>query len=72
MVEHKCFYHTPGAPRTVILRPNKDDPLISSKDQKIFRSGVGMLLYLVKHSRPDIANEVRELSKVADGATTSH
>jgi hypothetical protein len=29
---------------------------------------VGMLLYLVKHSRPDISNSVRELSKVADGA----
>jgi hypothetical protein len=28
-----------------------------------------MLLYLVKHSRPDIANVVRELSKVMDGAT---
>ena len=28
-----------------------------------------MLLYLVKHSRPDIANPVRELSKVLDGAT---
>jgi len=26
-----------------------------------------MLLYLVKHSRPDIANYVRELSKVLDG-----
>ena len=31
-----------------------------------------MLLYLVKHSRPDIANAVRELSKVADGATEAH
>ena len=31
-----------------------------------------MLLYLVKHSRPDIANSVRELSKVADGATPGH
>ena len=28
-----------------------------------------MLLYLVKHSRPDIANAVRELSKVLDGAS---
>ena len=28
-----------------------------------------MLLYLVKHSRPDIANATRELSKVMDGAT---
>ena len=32
-------------------------------------SGVGMLLWLVKHSWPDIANCVRELSKVLDGTT---
>ena len=31
-----------------------------------------MLLYLIKHSRPDISNAVRELSKVADGATNAH
>jgi hypothetical protein len=31
-----------------------------------------MLLYLVKHSRPDIANSVRELSKVADDLTSAH
>jgi hypothetical protein len=34
--------------------------------------GVGMLLYLVKNSRPDISNSVRELSKVADGANEAH
>jgi hypothetical protein len=28
-----------------------------------------MLLYLVKHLRPDMANVVRELSKMMDGAT---
>ena len=33
------------------------------------RSGTGMLLYLVKHSRPDISNGVRELTKCMDGAT---
>jgi hypothetical protein len=31
-----------------------------------------MLLWLVKHSRPDINNAVRELSKEADGATEVH
>jgi hypothetical protein len=31
-----------------------------------------MHLYLVKHSRPDISNAVRELSKVADGAIRGH
>ena len=30
--------------------------------------GVGMLLFLVKHSQPDIANCTHELSKVLDGA----
>ena len=33
----------------------------------LYRSGVGMLLYLVKHTRPDIANGVRELSKALIG-----
>ena len=47
-----------------------DENLILSKEaHKEFRSGVGMLLWLVKHSRPDIANSVRELSKVLDGPT---
>jgi hypothetical protein len=55
-----------------IVCPKEGDPLISSKQQKLLRSGVGMLLYLVKHSRPDISNAVRELFKVANGATEAH
>ena len=31
-----------------------------------------MMMYLVKHSRPDLANPVRELSKVMDGARMIH
>ena len=30
------------------------------------------LLYLTKHSRPDITNPVRELSKSMDGASMAH
>ena len=48
------------------------EKLISDTEQKRYRSGVGMLLYLVKYSRPDISNAVRELSKVNDGATKGH
>jgi len=72
LIKTERVFNTPGAPKTVIMRPLKDDPLLNEDDQKKFRSGVGMLLYLVKHSRPDIANAVRELSKVADGATQGH
>ena len=72
LVESVKFYSTPAIPRTVILRPKVTDARLSAEDQSKYRSGVGMLLYLVKHSRPDIANAVRELSKVADGATEDH
>jgi hypothetical protein len=65
-------YKTPAGPKTSIVRPVKGDPLISAEMQKLFRSGVGMLLWLVKHSRPDLNNATRELSKVADGATEGH
>jgi hypothetical protein len=65
-------YKTPGTPKTTIVRPKKGEPVLDEKKQKTFRSGVGMLLYLVKHSRPDISNAVRELSKVSDGATYGH
>lgn len=34
--------------------------------QLLIQSGVAMLLYLVKHTRPEIANAVRELSKALD------
>jgi hypothetical protein len=55
------------------MRPVKDvDPIITAEQQHDYRSGVGMLMYLVKHSRPDIANAVRELTKVLDGATDAH
>ena len=36
---------------------------ISAKDQQEYWMGVGMLLYLVKHLHPELANMTRELSK---------
>jgi hypothetical protein len=59
-------FQTPGAPKTVVMRPEKGDKMYfppKTKPAK-YRSGVGMLSYLVKHSRPDISNAVRELTKV--------
>jgi hypothetical protein len=62
-------FRTPGIPSCGIVRPTDDKFKVSLEDQTLYQSRVGMLLYLVKHSRPDIANVVRELSKVMDGAT---
>lgn len=66
-VKNLRTYKTPGTPNLNMIRDKSQT--ISREDQKLYRSGVGMLLYLVKHSRPDIANPVRELSKVLDGTT---
>jgi hypothetical protein len=63
---------TPAITRSIVMRPVEGDSLLSTSEQQLYRSGVGTLLYLVKHSRPDIANAVRELSKVMDGATAGH
>jgi hypothetical protein len=71
-VKNLKLYDTPAGIQDKVIRPEKDAKLLDYEDQKEFRSGVGSLLYLVKHSRPDIANAVRNLSKVMDGATEAH
>ena len=65
-------YKTPGTPGASIVRPKEDDEVLPAEKQFVFQSGTGMLLYLVKHSRPDISNAVRELTKVMDKATDKH
>jgi hypothetical protein len=60
---------TPGTPNFNLIQPKSDFDKISEEDQKVYRSGVGSLLYLVKYSRPDISNAVRELAKGMSAAT---
>ena len=52
-----------------MARPKDEDPVVSEDMQACYRSSVGMLLYLVEHSIPDISNAVRELTKCMDKAT---
>jgi hypothetical protein len=62
-------YGTPGTPRVKIVRPSENVDKIDPDLQPRYRSGVGMLLFLIKYSRPDLANVVRELSKCMDAAS---
>ena len=57
-------YATPLPAKSIMLRALEGDKLLSESKQKEYRSGVGSLLYLVKLSRPDLANCTRELSKI--------
>ena len=70
-VARKKMTITPGTPG--FIGGKVDD--ISKEDetnQSMYRSGVGTLLYLTKHSRSDITNPVREVSKSMDGASMAH
>ena len=62
------IYKSPAGTGETIIR-NKEGISLPTEMQKSFRSGIGMLLWLMKHSRPDISNATREGSKVMDRAT---
>ena len=59
---------TPGTPGFVGGKVD-DVSKVDERTQSMYRSGVGTLLYLTKHSRPEITKPVRELSKSVDGAS---
>lgn len=63
---------TPSPPGTIIVRSKDGDPMMSADDQSIYQSGVGSLIYLINHSRPDISNAICGLSKVMDKGHYGH
>ena len=65
----KYIGKTPVKSNEKIYVAENDSEIINSEGQTSYRSGIGMLLYLVKYSRPDIANCVRELAKMSGKAT---
>ena len=62
-IKKMMIYKTPGTPNFRVIKNKLEEDIAEDDIQNRYRSGVGMLLYLVKHSRPDIANAVRELTK---------
>jgi hypothetical protein len=50
------------------VRPSDETEKIDGNLQSKYCSGIGISLYLIQYSRPDLANVVRELSKCMDGA----
>ena len=63
---------TPGIPRFTARRLENKEDKVNAEDHETYRGGVGTLLYLMKHSRPDISNPVRELSKTMDAPASAH
>ena len=63
---------TPGTPTFTARRLKNEEDKVNAKDHEKYRSEVGTLLYLAKHSRPDINNPARELSKTMDAPAPAH
>ncbi len=62
----------PGTPGYRVSRPTNKEQYISMAEQSLYQLGIGMLLYLVKHSRPYIAYAMHECTKVLDAGTTTY
>ena len=65
-------FEEPTGPGVKVMQPKHEEAKLTKNEQEDYRSGVGSLLCLLKHSRPDISNCVRELSKVIDGANLAN
>jgi hypothetical protein len=77
----KCFkeeiktlkiYNMPAESNNTVIWANNQDELLSpegqTNHQSFVRIGVRILLWLMKHLQPDIANAVQKANKVMDGA----
>ncbi len=62
-------HRTPGTPGQGLIKAKTEEDKIDPDKHSRYRTGVGMLLFMIKHSRPDMYNAVRELTKCLDGAT---
>ena len=60
-------YKMPGTPSVGLVHPTDKNEVVYKEYHEQYRTGVGMLFYLVKHTRPDIENAVRELTRLNDG-----
>ena len=55
-------YSTPGEPNSHIVSPKNDDECLRKTQNNKYQSAVGSLMYLCKHSRPYLTNNIRDLS----------
>ena len=62
----------PSTPALKLTRVKEVEGVLTLEEQTLYRCGVGVLVCLVKQTRPDLANATRELSKAMDIANYLH
>jgi hypothetical protein len=63
--------NTPATPGGALVKADTTDCIPADELFK-YRSGVGKLLHMMRWSRPEILNAVRELSRYMSGASLAH
>ena len=63
---------TPAEAGDVLSKGEPEEQMKTKNEQKKFRSGVGKLLHVMRWTRPEVMNRVRELSRYMSGATKKH
>lgn len=63
---------TPAATGEVLRKVGEGDEQLSPKEQKVYRKGVGKLLFMQRWSRPEISHAVRESSRFMTVASKVH
>jgi hypothetical protein len=71
-IEELKKFNTPAAPGTVLKKPVEGDVLLTSKNQTLYRSGVGKAIHMMQYSPPDIYQTVRDLARHMGLATKVH
>ena len=57
------YYKTPILSHSHVVIPEGEEKTFMEYIQKNYQSGLGSLLYFIRHTRPDICNIVIEISK---------
>ena len=71
-LKEKKKMSTPNTPLLKLIKVKEGEVVLSLEEQKLYRSGMAILLYLVKHTRSDLANTTSEPLKATDVANYLH
>jgi len=69
--DDKKFPNTPAEPGGILRKPEERN-LMEKKGQTMFRRGTGKLLHMMRWTRPEVMNAVRECSRFMSGAAKAH
>ena len=65
-------YNIPAGGNDKIICPEKNEELLNWEGQEKYRSEVGIFLWLMKHSKPDIDMQCADYQGVQEALSTNH